>query len=41
MHVMREYKAGEGVPCYSRLINRCLAPPLRVKLVKKPQNSEL
>ena len=21
MHVMREYKAGEGVPCYSRLIN--------------------
>ena len=26
--VTREYKAGEGVPRYSRLINWCLAPPL-------------
>ena len=40
-HIMHGYKAGEGVPCYSRLINLCLAPPLRVKLFKKPQNSEL
>ena len=22
-HVMSEYKAGEGMPCYSRLINTC------------------
>ena len=27
----------KSVPCYSRLINRCLAPPLRVKFFKKPQ----
>ena len=26
------YKAGEGMPRYSRLINWCLAPPLRLKL---------
>ena len=31
-HVTCGYKADEGVPCYSRLINRCLAPPSRVKL---------
>ena len=32
MHMMRKYKAGESVPCYLRLINWCLVPPLRVKL---------
>ena len=35
MQVTRKYKAGEGV------LSWCLAPPLRVKLFKKPQNSEL
>ena len=28
-------QAGEGVFCYSLLINLCLAPPLRVKLFKE------
>ena len=32
--VKRWYKS---VPCYSRLINWCLAPPLSVKLFKMPQ----
>ena len=41
MRVTREYKAGEGVLSYSQLTNWCLTPPLRVKLFKKPQNSEL
>ena len=36
--IIREYKAGKSVLCYSQLINWCLAPPLRIK---KPQNSEL
>ena len=40
MRVAREYKVGEGV-LSSWLTNWCLASPLRVKLFKKPQNSEL
>ena len=39
--VMREYKAGEGLPSYLQLIIWCLAPPLKVSFYKKPQNSEL
>ena len=30
--ILHNYTAGEGVPCCSHLINRCLAPPLSVKL---------
>ena len=30
--ITREYKAGKGVPRYSRLMKWCLAPPLRIKL---------
>ena len=41
MRIMREYKAGEGMLSFSLLTNWCLAPPLRLKLFKKPQNSEL